>query len=47
MLRKIIIGDIFGNTTIMKLGTAKANLDLSDSFFMFRKPKGASTVTFP
>ena len=47
MLRKIIIGDIFGNTTIIELGTAEVNLNIPDSFFTFRKPKGARTVTFP
>ncbi len=46
-LRKIIIGDIFGNTTIIELGTAEINLNIPDSFFTFRKPKGARTVTFP
>lgn len=47
MLRKIIIGDIFGNTTIIELGTAEVNLNIPDSFFTFRKPEGARTVTFP
>ena len=47
MLREIIIGDIFGNTTVIKLGTAKVNLGIPDSFFTFEKPKGAGTVTFP
>ena len=47
MLRKIIIGDIFGNTTVIKLGTAKVNLGIPDSFFAFKKPKEAGTVTFP
>ncbi len=47
MLREIIIGDIFGNTTVIKLGTAEVNLGIPDSFFTFRKPKGAGTVTFP
>ncbi len=47
MLREIIIGDIFGNTTIIKLGTAEVNLGIADSFFEFEKPKEASTVTFP
>ncbi len=46
-LREIIIGDIFGNTTVIKLGAAEVNLGIPDSFFAFRKPKGASTVTFP
>ena len=46
-LREIIIGDIFGNTTAIKLGAAEVNLGIPDSFFAFRKPKGASTVTFP
>ena len=47
MLREIIIGDIFGNTTVIRLGTAKVNLGIPDSFFTFEKPKGAGTVTFP
>ncbi len=47
MLREIIIGDIFGNTTVIKLGTAEVNLGIPDSFFTFEKPKGAGTVTFP
>ena len=47
MLREIIIGDIFGNTTVIKLGTAEVNLDIPDSFFAFKKPKGAKAVTFP
>ena len=47
MLRKIIIGDIFGNTTVIKLGGAEVNLNIPDSFFTFRKPEGAGTVTFP
>ncbi len=47
MLRKIIIGDIFGNTTVIKLGTAETNLGIPDSFFAFEKPKGAGTTTFP
>lgn len=47
MLREIIIGDIFGNTTVIKLGTAEVNLGIADSFFAFKKPKGTSTVTFP
>ena len=46
-LRKIIIGDVFGNTTIIELGTAEVNLGIPDSFFTFKKPKGAGTVTFP
>ncbi|MYF48423.1 MAG: outer membrane lipoprotein carrier protein LolA, partial [Candidatus Dadabacteria bacterium] len=46
-LRKIIIGDVFGNTTIIELGTAEVNLGIPDSFFTFRKPEGAGTVTFP
>lgn len=47
MLREIIIGDIFGNTTVIKLGTAKVNLGIPDSFFTFEKPKGARMETFP
>ena len=47
MLREIIIGDIFGNTTVIKLGTAEVNLGIPDSFFAFKKPKEAGTVTFP
>ena len=47
MLREIIIGDIFGNTTVIKLGTAEINSGIPDSFFAFKKPKGAGTVTFP
>lgn len=47
MLRKIIIDDVFGNTTIIELGAAEVNLGIPDSFFTFRKPKGAGTVTFP
>lgn len=47
MLRKIIIGDIFGNTTVIKLGAAEVNLGIPDSFFTFKKPEGAGTVTFP
>lgn len=46
-LRKIITGDIFGNTTIIELGTAEVNLGIPDSFFTFKKPEGAQTVTFP
>ncbi len=46
-LRKIIIGDVFGNTTIIELGTAEVNLGIPDSFFTFKKPEGAGTVTFP
>lgn len=46
-LRRIIIGDLFGNTTVIKLGTAEVNLGIPDSFFTFDKPKGAGTVTFP
>ena len=46
-LRKIIIGDVFGNTTTIELGTAEVNLGIADSFFTFRKPEGAGTVTFP
>ncbi len=47
MLRKIITTDTFGNTTIIKLGAAEVNMDIPDSFFTFRKPAGATTVTFP
>ena len=47
MLREIIIGDVFGNTTVIKLGAAEVNLGIPDSFFAFKKPKEASTVTFP
>ena len=47
MLREIIIGDIFGNTTVIKLGAPEVNLNIPDSFFTFRKPEGAGTVTFP
>ncbi len=47
MLREIIIGDVFGNTTVIKLGTQEVNLGIPDSFFTFRKPKEARTVTFP
>lgn len=47
MLREIIIGDIFGNTTVIKLGTSEVNLGIADSFFTFRKPKGARMETFP
>ena len=47
MLREIIIGDIFGNTTVIKLGTAEVNLGIPDSFFAFKKPKEAGTVIFP
>lgn len=47
MLREILIGDIFGNTTVIKLGTAEVNSGIPDSFFTFRKPDGAGTVTFP
>ena len=39
MLRKIIIGDVFGNTTIIELGAAEVNLGIPDSFFTFRKPE--------
>ena len=46
-LRRIIISDLFGNTTVIKLGTAEVNLGIPDSFFTFRKPEGAGTVTFP
>ena len=46
-LRRIIIGDIFGNTTVIKLGTAEVNLGIPDSFFTFKKPEGAGTMTFP
>lgn len=46
-LTKIIIVDLFGNTTVIKLGTAEVNLGIPDSFFSFKKPKGAGTVTFP
>lgn len=47
MLREIIIDDVFGNTTVIKLGTAEVNLGIPDSFFTFKRPKGAKTVTFP
>jgi len=47
MLREIIIGDIFGNTTVIKLGTAEVNLGIANSFFAFKKPKEAGVVTFP
>ncbi|MCY4378380.1 MAG: outer membrane lipoprotein carrier protein LolA [Candidatus Dadabacteria bacterium] len=47
MLREIIIGDIFGNTTVIKLGTAEVNLGIPNSFFAFKKPKEAGVVTFP
>lgn len=46
-LRRIIIGDLFGNTTIIELGAAEVNSGIPDSFFTFRKPEGAGTVTFP
>ena len=46
-LRRIIIGDLFGNTTIIELGTAEVNSGIPASFFTFRKPEGAGTVTFP
>ena len=46
-LRRIIIGDLFGNTTVIKLGMAEVNSGIPDSFFIFRKPEGAGTVTFP
>ncbi len=46
-LRRIIIGDLFGNTTIIELGTAEVNSGIPDSFFTFRKPEGAGIVTFP
>ena len=47
MLREIIIGDIFGNTTVIKLGAPEVNLNIPNSFFTFRKPEGAKAVTFP
>lgn len=47
LLKKIIIEDAFGNTTIIKLGAAKLNRGLPDSLFTFVKPEGARTVTFP
>lgn len=47
MLREIIIGDIFGNTTVIKLGTAEVNLGIPDLFFRFKKPKEARMETFP
>lgn len=39
-LRRIIIGDLFGNTTIIELGTAEVNSGIPDSFFTFKKPDG-------
>ena len=39
-LRRIIIGDLFGNTTIIELGTAEVNSGIPDSFFTFKKPEG-------
>ena len=47
MLREIIIGDVFGNTTIIELGATEVNLGIPDSFFAFKKPKEARMVTFP
>ena len=47
ILRKIITTDTFGNTTVIKLGAAEIDTNIPDSFFILRKPKGASTVTFP
>ena len=46
-LRRIIIVDLFGNTTIIELGTAEVNLGIPDSFFTFKRPQGTGTVTFP
>ena len=39
-LRRIIIGDLFGNTTIIELGAAEVNSGIPDSFFTFKKPEG-------
>ncbi|MCY3625804.1 MAG: outer membrane lipoprotein carrier protein LolA [Candidatus Dadabacteria bacterium] len=47
MLREIIIGDVFGNTTVIKLGAAEVNLGIADLFFSFKKPKGARMDAFP
>lgn len=47
MLREIIIGDIFGNTTVIKLGAPEVNPGIPDSFFKFKKPKETRMATFP
>ena len=46
-LKKIVISDVFGNTTVITLLAARENLGVSDSLFRFEKPKGARTATFP
>ena len=47
MLRKIIIGDIFGNTTIIELDAAEVNLNIPDSFFYVQKTGGSEDSDFP
>lgn len=47
MLKKIMTTDAFGNTTVITLGAAEINTNIPDSFFVFKKPKGAEVVTFP
>ena len=47
LLKKIIIEDAFGNTTVINLGAAELNRGVADSLFTFVKPEGARTVTFP
>ncbi len=46
-VEKIIITDIFGTTTVISLGPAQINKNLSDSLFVLAEPQGAKTVTFP
>ena len=46
-LRKIVVSDVFGNTTVITLLAARENPGVPDSLFRFEKPKGARTATFP
>ena len=44
-LRKILVSDVFGNTTVIRLEAAETNRGVADS--LFAKPRGARTATFP
>ena len=46
-LRQIVVSDVFGNTTIIRLEAAEANRGAADSLFMFKRPEGSRIVTFP
>ena len=44
-LREIVISDVFGNTTVIRIEAAETNRGVADS--LFTRPRGARSATFP